>query len=548
MASQGELLKARYDRLLARRQPYEWIRQEVAEYVLPHRAVIGESATEGASRTDKIFDATAMHANALLGARIHGALFNPAAKNFTMATRDAALNKDYGIRKWFDAAETAMQLAINLSNFSSAAHEVCLETPALGTSALYAEERLPKTKGFNGLNFRSFSLSEFVIDENADGEVDTLMRAFKLSARAAVRKWPGCSAGTREKAEKKPEELVDFLHAMYPRETKDATTPTPAEKKAWASIYMELKPLLIVEEGGMEECPFGVIRWSLTPGEVYGFGPGMAARPDIKTLNKSVELFLQQWALAIQPPVFTTLNNCVGSPQFTPGSRIPVRRLDAIREFVTNARFDVTMAGIEGLRKAVRDMFFGPQLELKASPEMTATEVAARMQLMNQFLGPVSGRFMSELLTPILIRCFGIMSRFQGAGAPFPPVPPRLQAYVKAQGDFEIRYLTPMARQQRQPELAAIERFTQMLLATQQLHPAGLDRIDFDGALGEAADILGVPASVLRSDQELATVRAAKAQVQEQAAQLAAMQSVAQAAGQAAPMVSAISKAQGNGG
>jgi hypothetical protein len=87
-----------------------------------------------------------------------------------------------------------------------------------------------------------------------------------------------------------------------------------------------------------------------------------------------------------------------------------------------------------------------------------------------------------------------------------------------------------------------------MLLATQQLHPAGLDRIDFDGALGEAADILGVPASVLRSDQELATVRAAKAQVQEQAAQLAAMQSVAESAGAAAPMVAAISKAQGNGG
>jgi hypothetical protein len=425
----------------------------------------------------------------------------------------------------------------------------------LGTAAHFCEERLPTTPGFNGLNFRAFALGEFVIDENADGLVDTLFRTFTISARAAKAKWPeGLSKETQDAAEKEPEALVEFLHCIYPRP--GGKTPTvlddgtmsavPASALPYASCYLEKGRKTLVEEGGYHECPFGCIRWSMTPGEVYGTGVGAGALGDIKTLNKSVEMFLLQWALAIQPPTMSTVNNIIGVLKWIPGGNTIVRRLDAFKEFITNARFDVTMAGIENLRKSVRDMFFSAQLELKQSPEMSATEVAARMQLMSQFLGPASGRFMSDWLTKILIRIFGIMSRIPQKHAVFPPTPPRLAQYIRSEGaDFEIKFLTPMARQQRNPELAAIERYTQMLIAVQQLHPASLDTIDFDKALAVSADIMGVPPSVLRGAEELAQVRAAKMQAQQEAAQLAQMQAIAQAAGQAAPMVKALQPTTG---
>jgi hypothetical protein len=369
-----------------------------------------------------------------------------------------------------------------------------------------------------------------------------------------VQKWTTCSDKTKQLAKEKPEELVEFLHAIYYRP--DGKSPkvmpdgsmeaVPASRLPYASVYVEKIPKNVVEDGGYHECPFGCIRWTTAPEELYGRSPAMSALPDIKTLNKSVELFLQQWAIAIQPPFWTTVNNVVGQPAMQPGKQMTVRRMDGIKEFITNARFDVTMAGIESLRKSVRDMFFSAQLELKQSPEMSATEVAARMQLMNQFLGPASGRFMSDWLQKILLRIFGVMSRIPKAHAVFPPTPPRLAQYIRSEGaDFEIRFLTPMARQQRNPELAAIERYTQMLIAIQQLHPAALDTIDFDKALAVSADIMGVPASVLRGESELAQVRAAKMQAQQEAAQLAGMQAIAESAGKAAPMVKALQPQNG---
>jgi hypothetical protein len=84
-----------------------------------------------------------------------------------------------------------------------------------------------------------------------------------------------------------------------------------------------------------------------------------------------------------------------------------------------------------------------------------------------------------------------------------------------------------------------------MLIAIQQLHPAALDTIDFDKALAVSADIMGVPPSVLRGESELAQVRAAKMQAQQEAAQLAGMQAIAESAGKAAPMVKALQPKNG---
>lgn len=553
----GKELCSRHERLKSRKDLYGDLIQECADYILPHCNTITTSGSEGEKRNTQVYDSTAIHANELLAARIHGTMMSSAIKWFVPATLDDDLNEDRDVARWFEQAEQQMRLQLNLSNFHAQTHESVMESTALGTSSCFGEERLPDGRAFNGLNFKAMSVAEIVIDEDADGVVDTLMRKYPMTARAAAAKWPkgkrgigGLSEETYQLAEDKPETQIDILHAVYkrsswslPKTTDDGRTlPVAKSKLPWASVYIEDKLKRVIQNDGYYECPFGVIRPILAPGEIYGRCPGMSALPDIRTLNKSVELFLEQLALAIRPPIAVRRRSALGEFRFLPGARnVMADPQSDVKEFITNARFDVAMAGIDQLRKAIRDTFFSPQLELKQSPEMTATEVAARMQLMAQFLGPMSTRYMSDFLTPLLGRTFGICLR----NNLFPPRPPKLVAYFRANGELNIKYLTPMARQARNPELAAMERFVVMLNSVLPLKPNAADVVDFDKALDVAAEVMGVPPQVLRSPRELVAVRAAKMEAQQEAAQLQAMATVAQAAGQAAPMVKALQPTNG---
>jgi hypothetical protein len=552
----GHTILQRFDRMKARKDLYTSLLQECADYVLPLIQNIATSSSEGTKPAVTLYDSTAIHANELLAARLHGTMMSPAVKWFQPATADDDLNEDRDVSAWFEQAEQEMRLQLNLSNFHAMSHEVCLEAPALGTSSLYEEERLPRTAPFDGVNFRAFSVAEIVLDEDADGQVDTLMRLFSLTARSAAGKWPkgkkgipGLSDEVYDWAKEKPETPVEIVHAMYrrtdgklPTLNQDGTIkPVSVKQLPYASCYVEKKTKRLIEESGFHEQPFGCIRWALAPGEIYGRGPGATALADIRTLNKSVELFLQQWALAIQPPYWARQRSVFGKPQMLPGQQMVCRNPDDIKEFITQARFDVTMAGIENLRKSVRDMFFSAQLELKQSPEMTATEVSARMALMAQFLGPTAGRYMSEFLTPILVRHFGILMRAKR----FLPMPPKLLDYYRRHGEWNIRYLTPMARQQRNPELAAIERYANFLNALLPMYENAKDGFDFERVTKTYAEVAGVPPSVLPTVKEITAKREARIQAAEETAKVSQLGAITEGAKNVAPLVKALQPQNG---
>ena len=74
---------------------------------------------------------------------------------------------------------------------------------------------------------------------------------------------------------------------------------------------------------------------------------------------------------------------------------------------------------------------------LQQGPQMTATEVIQRNEEKMRLLGPVLGRLQSELLKPMIDRCFAILLRNnQFAQAP---------EFLSGQ-DIEIEYVSPLAK------------------------------------------------------------------------------------------------------
>jgi hypothetical protein len=89
-------------------------------------------------------------------------------------------------------------------------------------------------------------------------------------------------------------------------------------------------------------------------------------------------------------------------------------------------------------------------------------------------------------------------------------------------GDVEIQYVSPLNRSQRAEEGVAILRTLEAIAPIAQLDPSVMMRFNPDAIVKELAEINGVPAKILRSDEEIAEMRQQQAQQAEAQALLQA--------------------------
>ena len=144
-------------------------------------------------------------------------------------------------------------------------------------------------------------------------------------------------------------------------------------------------------------------------------------------------------------------------------------------------------------------------------------------------LGPVMGRLQSELLQPMIDRVFAIMMR-QGA---FPEPPEELQG-----ADYDIELVSPLAKAQKQMELQNTLRGVEVLTQVGQIAPV-MDYLDGDKMVDYLIDVMGLPAQVVRSEEEVAILRRQQAQqAAQQQEQLAQLQE-AEIANKVAPLLKA---------
>jgi hypothetical protein len=149
-------------------------------------------------------------------------------------------------------------------------------------------------------------------------------------------------------------------------------------------------------------------------------------------------------------------------------------------------------------------------LEPLEKANVTATEVRTRVQTIRRLLGPVFSRLETEFLTPLLIRSWGLLRREglipeppdQLGGAPLNPI-----------------FLSPQAMAQK---LEEVDRMGQFELALQQAaatRPELMDIYDMDEAFRLRAELLGVPAKLVRGAKATGTIRDAALEAQLEQAQ-----------------------------
>jgi hypothetical protein len=532
-----QLIK-KYDRLKRDHELWSVLWQEIAEVIHPRRSQFMVQRTQGAKQTERLFDSTALDAHDRLASTLNGTLTSRAAKWFSLKMRDEIWVEDQDVNEWLEDCGKRMFRAFNQSNFAQEVHEVYLDECAFGTSALFLEERKPEKTDFHGFIFRCIPLNTFVLDEDQEGRVNTVIRKFSMSAAAAVALWGEKNLGEKVLkaiADGKSETMFEFLHAVYPRLTGTKPDPklgTPNTELPWASAYVGIADKNPITESGFNEFPFMVPRWSKSSGEKYGRGPGHLALPDVKTLNKVVELSLKMWAKNLDMPTKSISDSVVGPIRNTPGGNTIVSNMDYLQPLFPPGSFREAIGNdklkSDDLKAAIRRYFYADQMELPVGPAMTAFEVAKRFELLQRLLGPTMGRQESELLNPLIERAFGIMYR-HGA---LPKAPAVL---TQGGADIDVAYEGPLAKSQRLSEVEGLERLQQYVAGAAQLDPTIIDNIDFDEALRISADVLGVPSKILRSQADVQKLREQKQAAQQQQQQIADAGNIATAAGKAAP-------------
>ncbi|MNN19573.1 Bacteriophage head to tail connecting protein [compost metagenome] len=355
-----------------------------------------------------------------------------------------------------------------------------------------------------------------------------MYREYNLTAEQAVNEFgeANVSDGTRKLAKDKPQELVKFVHAIYPRTTYMVGAKL-AKNMPIASCKVEVAAKHLVSESGYHEMPVVVPRWMMIPDSVYAVGPVFDALPDSRTLNELCRMDLAAGDLAIAGMWIAEDDGVLNPRTVKVGPRkiIVANSVDSMKPLQSGSNFEYAETKIARLQASIRKILMADQLQAQDGPAMTATEVHVRVNLIRQLLGPVYGRLQTEYLQPMIERCFGIAYRAGVLGA----APESL-----AGRNFTVRYLSPLARSQKLEEVSAIDQFVAGALVVAQTDPTIMDNIDMDEAQRFKGEALGVPSSVIRSKADRDKIRedraAANKQAQEEAQQQQMKQQVTDAA------------------
>ena len=517
----------KYSSLKNQRSTWESHWQDVANFFLPRKSNITLKRTRGDKRHDQIFDGTATHALELLSASLNGMLTNAISPWFVLKYRSEMMNQNDEAKEWLESCAKIMSQVFQRSNFQQEIFELYHELLTFGTSAMFITDD-PQ----DDLRFKTIHISEIYITENEKGMVDCLVRRFHLRNMNILATYPEAllPQNILTKIKSDPYGETAIIHSVHPAERQMGFENN--KNMDFVSCHVHEESGAILRESGFKEFPYVVPRYlKSSSNEIYGRSPAMNALPDVKMLNTMVKTTIKAAQKQIDPPLMVPDDGFILPVRTIPGGlnfyRAGTR--ERIEPMNIGANNPIGIQMEEQRRKAIRENFFVDQLMTIQGQNMTATEVMQRTEEKMRLLGPVLGRLQSELLQPLITRCFNLL--FKNNKFAKPPE-------IVADQDIEIEYVSPLAKAQKTQELSSVMRGIEIFGSLQNVAPV-FDYLDVDGLVDHIKDVLGLPAKVMRSKAEVQKIQQDKQQQQIEQAELQQAQQVAESAGKIAPALKA---------
>lgn len=511
-----------------RRARFASLMQDCYAYAMPQRDA-WSGYGEGQDRQLLVYDSTAVVAVPRFANRLQQALFPPQQRwaRLSLPPELASAPAAQKVQVDLEAATDLAMKHIHASNFDASIAEWGHDLAA-GVGCLLIENGRFGQRRARGplLRFQAVPSALVAFDEGPWGQVEGVFFTQRMQARLVERTYPdakGIPPALRTKIAQEPDADVELLQA----------TTYDAQEDIWRFEVVAKDDKARIVERRYRTNPWTITRWTKAPGETHGRGPLTQALPDIRTLNKIVELSLQAAALSIGG-VWTAEDDGVLNPDtvvIAPGTIIPVRRNGgaggpSLRRLEEGSNFALSEALQQQLRTNIRQMLFDDPLPPEVQAGLTATEVIERVRRFQADTGAF-GRLQADAVAPIIMRVIDILEE---AGEFADPRFKGLMDAVK-QDTIRIVATSPLSQAQDRADVQAVLSLVQGLTSMGEPGMALLkSAVNLDRAGAYVAERSGVPHSLIPTDEEL-TAQDEAQQAQQQTQQVLQSPAVAQVAG-----------------
>ena len=531
---------------------------DLAQFILPRRSIwLTQSTggnpnpnnmTRGRQINSAIADPTATLAVRVCAAGLMSGLASPSRPWFKVIPAIRKTEIDAAARVYLDEIEDRIYTVIAGSNFYNSFAQECEDLCVFGTapSIIYEDEE-------DLIRLYNPAVGEYYLASSSTFRVNGLYRLFVMTVAQIVDFFgvENCPKDIQELWNQKGNSLEverQVAHSIEPNFALDADgTGTIPGNFAWREVYWvygadSTQPL---SKRGFVDQPFTASRWAIQSNDAYGRSPGMDILPDVMQLQVMTRRMAEAIEKQVRPPLVGSMELKNKPTSTLPGHLTYVSDLQnaGIRPiYQINPDIQAMTMNIQAIENRIQigmfnDLFL--MLEQKTSDEMTAYEVAQKIQEKLQVLGPVIEGLISESLKPKLKRIFNILKR---KGLIEPP-PASLQGIP-----LDIEFVSMLALAQKAAATGGMERLVQIVGNMVAVYPDVKYNINADAFVREYNELLGNPQKILNGPQEVAAIKQQaqqEAQQQQQAAQISQM---AEAAGKAAPAAQVLANTKTGGG
>jgi len=521
--SAQDVLK-RYETALRKKEDFRSLYEEAYEFALPQRNLYDgywEGGVGGQKKMNRVFDSTAINSTQRFANRMQSGIFPP-QRNWCRLEpgTDIPMDRKQEAQRALDVYSNKLFSTLKQSNFDIAIGEFLLDL-CVGTAVMMVQPG----DDVNPINFIPVPQYLVAFEEGADGQVDNVYRRVRIKGESIQRQWPDAKIPKelQDKIDQKPTEDVELI---------EGTILDPKRGDyCYHLIHKESKTELVYRRSDIS--PWVVSRYAKVAGEIYGRGPLITALPDIKTLNKTIELVLKNASLSISG-VYTAADDGVLNPntvKIMPGAIIPVARNggpqgESLKALPRSGDFNVSQLIMNDLRMNIKRILLDESLPPDNMSARSATEVVERMKELAQNLGSAFGRLINETMIPVVTKILQVMDQKGLINLP-----------LKVNGlEIKIQPVSPLAQAQSMKDVENVLKFAQIAQASGQ---QGMTVLKVDEMMDFIAEHLNIPGRILNTkiermmmQQQMMAMAEQAAEANPEMAQEAATAAVAQEQGE----------------
>ena len=508
MPELDEAIRKRADVAEQKRASFAALMKDIYALAMPERDAWNSYAV-GTDRQIAVFDSTAIISAGRFANRLQQALFPPQQRWARLELPPELARRDGGdVARDLETATDLLFSALAVSNFDQVVNEWALDLAA-GVGCMLVENGRLSTRrpGAPLFRFQAVPSGLVAFDEGPLGTVEGVFVTQKLPGRLVGRVYPDATLDRdlQRQVQDKPEDVVELLQATIYDQDQDR----------WRMLVANRRGYQVLVERSYRTNPWIVTRWSKSPGETHGRGPLASALPDIRVLNKVMELYLASASLDTYG-VWTVADDGVvniANIRIQPGELIPVAsnggaRGPSLAPLRSGTDYRVTADLIDRLQTNIRQILFDQPLPPEVQAGITATEIAERMAMFQKETGSF-GRLQADAVTPLVARLVDIMDE---AGL---LADPRFGDLAQALRDNMVRVtpVSPLAQAQDRADVQAVMAFVAGAASLGQMGQAMISQgIKLDAAGAWVAQRSGVPQALIPTAEELSARKATEQQ------------------------------------